>query len=403
MERIENIETSLTDIFKELDDTALFNQDKVLSAFRENAISDWHFNFSTGYGYDDVGRDALSKLISTIFKSESAIASPLITSGTQAISLMLYATLFPGNTLLSVTGKPYDTLNDVINKENSGSLKDYKIKYDEINLKNGEIDYKVLEKKLKSKNVKVAFITRSRGYSLRNSFTIQEIAECISFIKNISTNTIVIVDNCYGEFVERQEPTEVGADLVAGSFIKNIGGGIARTGGYVAGKSQLVEMAANRLTVPSLGFEVGSYKSGYDEFFQGIFLAPSVVRNALKSATLFASTFSTLGYETIPSINEKPNDVIASIILNDEDKLINFCQQIQHYSPINSNVTPTPYAMPGYDDEVIMAAGTFVQGASIELTSDAPVKEPYVVYVQGGLTYEHSKLVVNKMLESGKF
>lgn len=403
MERIENIESSLKDIFRELDETALFNQDKVLSAFRENAISDWHFNCTTGYGYDDVGRDALSKLVSTIFKSESAIASPLITSGTQAISLMLYATLFPGNTLLSVTGKPYDTLNDVINKENSGSLKDYKIKYDEIDLKNGEIDYKVLEKKLKSKNIKVAFITRSRGYSLRNSFTIQEIAECISFIKNISTNTIVIVDNCYGEFVERQEPTEVGADLVAGSFIKNIGGGIARTGGYVAGKSQLVEMAANRLTVPSLGFEVGSYKSGYDEFFQGIFLAPSVVRNALKSATLFASTFSTLGYETIPSINEKPNDVIASIILNDEDKLINFCQQIQHYSPINSNVIPTPYAMPGYDDEVIMAAGTFVQGASIELTSDAPVKEPYVVYVQGGLTYEHSKLVVNKMLESGKF
>lgn len=345
----------------------------------------------------------LSKLIATIFDSESCIASPLITSGTHAISLMFYATLFPGDILLSITGKPYDTLSDVISKKNTGSLADYKIKYKEIALKNSEFDYEQIEKKLKEEFIKCVFLTRSRGYSLRNSLSISKIKEAIAFVKKISPNTLVLVDNCYGEFVEELEPTQVGADLVAGSLIKNLGGGIAPTGGYVAGKEELVNLAANRLTVPSLGFEVGSYRSGYNEYFEGLFMSPVTVKNALRSAVLFANCFSDLGYTTIPEKSSIPFDVIVSIILKDKKKLLEFCRLIQKYSPVNSNVVPEPYQMPGYEDEIIMAAGTFVQGASIELTADAPIKEPFVVYLQGGLTYEHSKIVLNELLNLNIF
>ncbi len=400
---INKIENDLKDIFARIDDVALFNQKKVLDAFRINKISDWHFAHSTGYGYDDLGRQMLSKLIATIFDSESCIASPLITSGTHAISLMFYATLFPGDILLSITGKPYDTLSDVISKKNTGSLADYKIKYKEIALKNSEFDYEQIEKKLKEEFVKCVFLTRSRGYSLRNSLSISKIKEVIAFVKRISPNTLFLVDNCYGEFVEELEPTQVGADLVAGSFIKNLGGGIAPTGGYVAGKEELVNLAANRLTAPSLGFEVGSYKTGYNEYFEGLFLSPVTVKNALRSAVLFASCFSDLGYTTIPEKSSIPFDVIVSIILKDKKKLLEFCRLIQKYSPVNSNVVPEPYQMPGYEDEIIMAAGTFVQGASIELTADAPIKNPFVVYLQGGLTYEHSKIVLNELLNLNIF
>lgn len=400
---INKIENDLKDIFARIDEVALFNQKKVLEAFRINKISDWHFAHSTGYGYDDLGRQMLSKLIATIFDSESCIASPLITSGTHAISLMFYATLFPGDILLSITGKPYDTLSDVISKKNTGSLADYKIKYKEIALKNSEFDYEQIEKKLKEGFIKCVFVTRSRGYSLRNSLSINKIKEVIAFVKKISPNTLVLVDNCYGEFVEEIEPTQVGADLVAGSFIKNLGGGIAPTGGYVAGKEELVNLAANRLTVPSLGFEVGSYRSGYNEYFEGLFMSPVTVKNALRSAVLFANCFSDLGYTTIPEKSSIPFDVIVSIILKDKKKLLEFCRLIQKYSPVNSNVVPEPYQMPGYEDEIIMAAGTFVQGASIELTADAPIKEPFVVYLQGGLTYEHSKIVLNELLNLNIF
>ena len=400
---INKIENDLKDIFARIDEVALFNQKKVLDAFRINKISDWHFTHSTGYGYDDLGRQMLSKLIATIFDSESCIASPLITSGTHAISLMFYATLFPGDILLSITGKPYDTLSDVISKKNTGSLADYKIKYKEIALKNSEFDYEQIEKKLKEEFIKSVFLTRSRGYSLRNSLSISKIKEAIAFIKKISPNTLVLVDNCYGEFVEELEPTQVGADLVAGSLIKNLGGGIAPTGGYVAGKEELVNLAVNRLTVPSLGFEVGSYRSGYNEYFEGLFMSPVTVKNALRSAVLFANCFSDLGYTTIPEKSSIPFDVIVSIILKDKKKLLEFCRLIQKYSPVNSNVVPEPYQMPGYEDEIIMAAGTFVQGASIELTADAPIKEPFVVYLQGGLTYEHSKIVLNELLNLNIF
>lgn len=400
---INKIENDLKDIFARIDKVALFNQKKVLDAFRINKISDWHFTHSTGYGYDDLGRQMLSKLIATIFDSESCIASPLITSGTHAISLMFYATLFPGDILLSITGKPYDTLSDVISKKNTGSLADYKIKYKEIALKNSKFDYEQIEKKLKEEFIKCVFLTRSRGYSLRNSLSISKIKEAIAFVKKISPNTLVLVDNCYGEFVEELEPTQVGADLVAGSLIKNLGGGIAPTGGYVAGKEELVNLAANRLTVPSLGFEVGSYRSGYNEYFEGLFMSPVTVKNALRSAVLFANCFSDLGYTTIPEKSSIPFDVIVSIILKDKKKLLEFCRLIQKYSPVNSNVVPEPYQMPGYEDEIIMAAGTFVQGASIELTADAPIKNPFVVYLQGGLTYEHSKIVLNELLNLNIF
>ena len=400
---INKIENDLKDIFARIDEVALFNQKKVLDAFRINKISDWHFIHSTGYGYDDLGRQMLSKLIATIFDSESCIASPLITSGTHAISLMFYATLFPGDILLSITGKPYDTLSDVISKKNTGSLADYKIKYKEIALKNSEFDYEQIEKKLKEEFIKCVFLTRSRGYSLRNSLSISKIKEAIAFVKKNSPNTLVLIDNCYGEFVEELEPTQVGADLVAGSFIKNLGGGIAPTGGYVAGKEELVNLVGNRLTAPSLGFEVGSYRSGYNEYFEGLFMSPVTVKNALRSAVLFANCFSDLGYTTIPEKSSIPFDVIVSIILKDKKKLLEFCRLIQKYSPVNSNVVPEPYQMPGYEDEIIMAAGTFVQGASIELTADAPIKEPFVVYLQGGLTYEHSKIVLNELLNLNIF
>ena len=400
---INKIENDLKYIFARIDEVAIFNQKKVLDAFRINQISDWHFAHTTGYGYDDLGRQMLSKLIATIFDSESCIASPLITSGTHAISLMFYATLFPGDILLSITGKPYDTLSDVISKKNIGSLADYKIKYKEITLKNSEFDYEQIEKKLNDEFVKCVFLTRSRGYSLRNSLSISKIKEAIAFVKKISPNTLVLVDNCYGEFVEELEPTQVGADLVAGSLIKNLGGGIASTGGYVAGKEELVNLAANRLTVPSLGFEVGSYRSGYNEYFEGLFMSPVTVKNALRSAVLFANCFADLGYTTIPEKSSIPFDIIVSIILKDKKKLLEFCRLIQKYSPVNSNVVPEPYQMPGYEDEIIMAAGTFVQGASIELTADAPIKNPFVVYLQGGLTYEHSKIVLNELLNLNIF
>ena len=400
---INKIENDLKDIFARIDEVALFNQKKVLDAFRINKISDWHFTHSTGYGYDDLGRQMLSKLIATIFDSESCIASPLITSGTHAISLMFYATLFPSDILLSITGKPYDTLSDVISKKNTGSLADYKIKYKEIALKNSEFDYEQIEKKLKEEFIKCVFLTRSRGYSLKNSLSISKIKEAIAFVKKISPNTLVLVDNCYGEFVEELEPTQVGADLVAGSLIKNLGGGIAPTGGYVAGKEKLVNLVGNRLTAPSLGFEVGSYRSGYNEYFEGLFISPVTVKNALKSAVLFAGCFSDLGYITIPEKSSIPFDIIVSIVLKDKKKLLEFCRLIQKYSPVNSNVVPESYQMPGYEDEIIMAAGTFVQGASIELTADAPIKEPFVVYLQGGLTYEHSKIVLNELLNLNIF
>lgn len=401
-------EAELKEQFARLDDIALYNQKKVLDAYKNQAIQARHMFGTTGYGYDDIGRDTLCRLYADVFHAENAIVSPNIVSGTHALTLMLFGVLRPGDKLLAVSGMPYDTLTDVILAENKGSLKDFGVSFDKIDLKTNpdltpEFDFDAIENALKSQFVKAVFVARSRGYSLRQAISVEKVGQLIDFVKKISPKTLVLVDNCYGEFVEKIEPTDVGADLIAGSLIKNIGGGIAPTGGYIAGKCALVEQVSYRLTAPSLGMEEGSYVYGYLPYYQGLFLAPSAVKNALKGSLLFAKAYTKLGFETLPRDNMKPYDIVTSIKLGSADKVIDFCGAIQEISPIDSNVKPMPWDMPGYQDQVIMAAGAFVQGSSIELSADSPIKEPYIVYVQGGLTYEHAYLAVQHTLETLNF
>lgn len=401
-------EAELKEQFARLDDIALYNQKKVLDAYKNQTIQARHMFGTTGYGYDDIGRDTLCRLYADVFHAENAIVSPNIVSGTHALTLMLFGVLRPGDKLLAVSGMPYDTLTDVILAENKGSLKDFGVSFDKIDLKTNpdltpEFDFDAIENALKSQFVKAVFVARSRGYSLRQAISVEKVGQLIDFVKKISPKTLVLVDNCYGEFVEKIEPTDVGADLIAGSLIKNIGGGIAPTGGYIAGKCALVEQVSYRLTAPSLGMEEGSYVYGYLPYYQGLFLAPSAVKNALKGSLLFAKAYTKLGFETLPRDNMKPYDIVTSIKLGSADKVIDFCGAIQEISPIDSNVKPMPWDMPGYQDQVIMAAGAFVQGSSIELSADSPIKEPYIVYVQGGLTYEHAYLAVQHTLETLNF
>ncbi len=401
-------EIELKEQFARLDDIALYNQQKVLDAYKNQSIQARHLFGTTGYGYDDIGRDTLCRLYADVFHTENAIVSPNIVSGTHALTLMLFGVLRPGDTLLAVSGMPYDTLTDVILAENKGSLKDFGVNFEKIDLKTNpdltpEFDFSAIENALKSRFIKAVFVARSRGYSLRQAISVEKVGKMIEFVKKISPKTLVLVDNCYGEFVEKIEPTDVGADLIAGSLIKNIGGGIAPTGGYIAGKNALVEQVSYRLTAPSLGMEEGSYVYGYLPYYQGLFLAPSVVKNALKGSLLFAKAYTKLGFETLPRDDMYPYDIVTSIKLGSADKLIDFCGAIQEISPIDSNVKPMPWDMPGYQDQVIMAAGAFVQGSSIELSADSPIKEPYIVYVQGGLTYEHAYLAVQHTLETLNF
>lgn len=398
-EYIENCEELAKNEFKLLDNIALFNQKKVLDAFRKNKINPTHFCGTSGYGYDDVGRDTLCKLFSDILGAESAIVSPLIANGTHAITLALFGLLRPNDLMLSIAGKPYDTLDEVINGKGNGSLADFGVKYQQIDLLNDTFDYDQIAEKVKTLRPKVVFIQRSKGYAWREAFSVYVIEKAIKLVKDIDKDAIVVVDNCYGEFVEDKEPSEVGADVIIGSLIKNIGGGIAPTGGYVAGKSQFIEQISYRMTAPSLGMEVGSYISGYLPYYQGLFLAPSTVKNALKGSVLAGYALREFGYETMPKIGQMPYDIIKSIKFNNREEMIKFCQLIQQYSPVDSYVTPEPWGMPGYNDEVIMAAGTFVQGASLELTADGAVREPYVAYLQGGLTYEHYKIVLMEIVE----
>ena len=389
--------------FAALDETALFNQEKVLNAFRKNAVQARHFIGTTGYGYDDAGRDTLCAVFADALGAESAVVSPSITAGTQALALMLFGVLRPGDLLLSVSGKPYDTLTDVISGENCGSLKEFGVDFEQIALKfeglKPVFDFEAIEKALKRRFVKAVFVGRSRGYEWRSAVSVGQIGEMIAFVKKISPDTLVLVDNCYGEFVEKAEPTAVGADLIAGSLIKNIGGGIAPTGGYIAGRKELTELVGKRLTAPSLGMEVGSYEGGYTRFYQGLFLAPQVTKNALKGAFLFAKAYEKVGFDTLPRANMPAYDIVTSIKMNSAKQLTDFCEVIQSVSPIDSNVVPVPWAMPGYQHDVIMAAGAFVQGASIELSADAPIKEPYIVYVQGALTFEHAVIAVRETLQ----
>ena len=398
-------ENELVKQFERLDNIALINQKKVLDAFKNESVQARHMCGTTGYGYDDIGRDTLCKLYADVFQAESAIVSPNIVSGTHALTLMLFGVLRPNDKLLAVSGMPYDTLTDVILAENKGSLKDFGVNFEHIELKEGEnqtplFDFDTIENKLKSEKIKAVFAARSRGYSLRQAISVEQVAELIKFVKKISPSTLVLIDNCYGEFVEEIEPTAVGADLMAGSLIKNIGGGIAPTGGYVAGREDLVTQVAYRLTAPSLGMEEGSYVYGYLPYYQGLFFAPSVVKNALKGSLLFAKAYTELGFDTLPKPNMNPYDIVTSIKLGSAEKLIDFCGAIQSISPIDSNVKPMPWDMPGYQNQVIMAAGAFVQGSSIELSADSPIKEPYIAYVQGGVTYEHAVLALEHTLET---
>lgn len=398
-------EKSLAVQFERLDEIALYNQKKVLDAFKNQSVQARHMCGTTGYGYDDIGRDTLCNLYANIFNAQGAIVSPSIVSGTHALTLMLFGVLRPNDKLLAVSGMPYDTLTDVILAENKGSLKDFGISFEHIELKTGDnqtplFDFEAIEKKLKAEKIKAIFAARSRGYSLRQAISVEQIAELITFVKRISPSTLVLIDNCYGEFVETIEPTDVGADLMAGSLIKNIGGGIAPTGGYVAGRKDLVEQVSYRLTAPSLGMEEGSYAYGYLPYYQGLFFAPSTVKNALKGSLLFAKAYTELGFDTLPKPDMYPYDIVTSIKLDSAAKLIDFCGAIQSISPIDSNVKPIPWDMPGYQEQVIMAAGTFVQGSSVELSADSPIKEPYIAYIQGGVTYEHAVLALEHTLEA---
>lgn len=380
--------------FEYVEDIALHNQQKVLEAFQNNRIATRHFTNTTGYGYDDIGRDTLSKLVAEIFDAEDAIVSPNIVSGTHALTLMLFGILRPNDNFLYISGTPYDTLREVIYGENIGSLKDFGVNFEAIELKNNDFDYETIQNRLTAKKIKMVVIQRSRGYEWRDALSIDRIKNIVQFIRKYNKNVIIAMDNCYGEFVEKVEPTAIGVDILAGSMIKNIGGGIAPTGGYIAGKKTLIEQVGYRLTAPSIGNEVGSYNASYQPFYQGIFLAPTVVSSAIKTSILFGYVFNELGYKTSPSLDTECYDIIRSIEFNTAEELIKFIQTVQFASPIDSYVTPFPWEMPGYQDQVIMAAGTFVSGASIELSADSPIRAPYIAYLQGGLTYEHGKLAV---------
>ena len=394
---INNAERKLSEKFKILDDIAIYNQEKVLNAFQKNKIALRHFVGTTGYGYGDEGKEILNNVFADVFGAESAICSPNIVSGTHAISLALYGVLRPNDTVLSITGAPYDTLNEVLYKKGSGALVDYGISFNSLPLKNDEIDFESVKKHLQTNMPTMIYMQRSRGYSWRNALSIEQIKNTIDFLRNNGFNGIIMLDNCYGEFIEKQEPTDVGVNLMAGSLIKNPGGGIAPTGGYVCGDKNLVDLVFNRFTAPSIGSEVGSYASGYQYFYQGLFLAPHVVLQAMKGCMLYSLVLSELGYKTSPKPYQIPTDIVTEIEFGNKEKLIKFIQNIQKNSPIDSNVLVMPWAMPGYEDEVIMAAGCFVQGSSIELSADAPIKEPYIAYLQGGLTYEHCKIALKNL------
>ncbi|HLQ70401.1 MAG TPA: methionine gamma-lyase family protein [Bacillota bacterium] len=371
------------------------NQKRVLEAFKQNRVSDYHFQSTTGYGYDDSGRDTLEAVYADVFKGEDALVRPQIVSGTHAISTVLFGLLRPGDELLYITGKPYDTLEEVIGKRgyNSGNLKDFGVMYNEVPLKGGSVDYHLVKHQMNA-NTRVVGIQRSKGYDDRPSFTINEIAEMCTFVHEVNPNVVIFLDNCYGEFVEEKEPLEVGVDIIAGSLIKNPGGGIVRAGGYIAGKHDLVEKCANRLTAPGLGKETGATLHMLQEMFQGLFLAPHIVGEALKGAVFTSRLLELVGCQTDPLYNDKRTDLIQSVTFPTKEQMIAFCQTIQENSPVNAYVTPIPSEMPGYEDDVIMAAGTFIQGASIELTADGPIRPPYMAFVQGGLTYEHVKIAL---------
>lgn len=396
----EKILEGLKERFEEIDKTAEFNQAKVISAMQKNRVSATCFAGTTGYGYDDVGRDTLERVYADIFHTEAALVRPQITCGTHALALALASNLFPGDELLSPVGRPYDTLEEVIGvRESKGSLKEYGVSYREVELlEGGKFDYEGIREAINDKT-KLVTIQRSKGYKTRPTFSVSQIGELIAFVKSIKPDVICMVDNCYGEFVEKLEPSDVGADMTVGSLIKNPGGGLAPTGGYICGKAECVERASYRLSAPGLGQEVGVNFGIITSLYEGLFLSPTVVASALKGAIFAANVYEKLGFKVVPNSTESRHDIIQAVEFGTPDRMIAFCEGIQAAAPVDSFAVPVPAPMPGYDSDVIMAAGTFVQGSSIELSADGPMRPPYAVYFQGGLTFAHAKLGILMTLQ----
>lgn len=395
----QQIERSLEERFKAIDKIAECNQLKVLNAMQKHHLAEAHFAPTTGYGYNDIGRETLEKVYADIFDTEAALVRPQITCGTHALYLALSSNLRPGDELLSPVGKPYDTMEEIIGiRPSKGSLAEYGISYKQVELlEDGSFDFEGIRNAV-SERTKMVTIQRSKGYLTRATFSVAQIGELIAFIKQINPDIICMVDNCYGEFVELSEPSNVGADMVVGSLIKNPGGGLAPIGGYICGTKECVDNAYYRLTAPGLGGEVGATLGVNKDFFQGLFQAPQVVAGAVKGAVFAANLYEKLGFKCIPDSTESRHDIIQAVTFHDPEKVIAFCEGIQYAAPVDSHVTPTPWAMPGYDSDVIMAAGAFISGASIELSADAPMHEPYTVYFQGGLSYHHAKFGIMKSL-----
>lgn len=402
----ENILAGLTSRFQQVDRVAEYNQAKVIHAMQENRVDATCFAATSGYGYDDVGRDRLEKVYAAAFHTEAALVRPQITCGTHALAVALSANLLPGDELMSPVGAPYDTLEEVIGiRPSKCSLKEYGVSYRQADLlPDGSFDYDAIRAKITEKT-KLITIQRSKGYATRPSYSVEQIGELIAFCKSIKPDVICMVDNCYGEFVEEREPSDVGADMIVGSLIKNPGGGLAPIGGYICGRSALVERCAYRLSAPGLGQEVGANLGLLPSLYQGFFLAPTVVSGALKGAIFAANVYERLGFPVIPTGKEDRHDIIQAVELGSAERMLAFCAGIQAAAPVDSYVTPVPWAMPGYDSEVVMAAGAFVQGSSIELSADGPIRPPYAVYFQGGLTWYHAKLGIlmslQKMLDAG--
>lgn len=400
-EIIKTSEDELQEQFQNIDALCFHNTKKVLDAFHNHEVSEIHFHGTTGYGYNDIGRDTIEKVFASIFECEDALVRSQFISGSHALNVTFFALLRPSDTLLSITGKPYDTLDEVIGlKENNSSLASFQINYDQIDLKDNDFDYDAIKNYLTNKKPKVIEIQRSKGYSTRKSITIDQIEKIIPFIKELSPNSIIMIDNCYCEMVSAHEPTFYGADICVGSLIKNLGGGIASNGAYVAGKKEYVELVAQRLTLPGEGREVGPSAHMNKEFLQGIYFAPSVVAASLKTATLTSKVLEKLGYDVEPKYNDIRADIVQNIIFHNKDKLISFTQGIQKGSAIDAKALCIPSPMPGYDDEVIMASGSFTQGSSIEISCDGPIREPYIAYMQGSLTYEYGKLALYEAISN---
>ena len=396
---INKYEAKCSQVYKELERICMINSNKVLNAFHKHNISESHFYSSTGYGYNDLGRDAIEEVYATIFSAEDALVRSQFISGTHALTIALNAMLRPGDIMLSITGKPYDTLDEVIGiKHNESSLISYHVQYNEIDLINNDFDYNKIEKFLINYKLKLIHIQRSKGYSTRKSIDIDKLENVIKFIRKIDKNVIIMVDNCYCEFVSTKEPIEVGANIAVGSLIKNLGGGIASNGAYIVGDKRLVKLCAERLNVPGQGKEVGPSMEQNRNFLKGLYLAPSVVMNSLKVSTLLSYIMSCYGYEVDPKYNETKADIVLNITFNDPEKLIKFCQIVQSSSAIDANYVPIPTDMPGYDDKIIMASGSFTQGSSIEMSCDGPIRPPYMAYFQGSLTYEYGKIMIMKVI-----